>query len=415
MGSGRLELLRDRRLRLLVVGQAASGFGSSVATVALVFAALEAAGGSASAVGWVLAANRFPLLVFLLLGGVLGDRLPRARVMIASDLVRFATQGTAAALLLAGRAGLGTLLVLFAVHGAAGAFFNPAADGLVRGLVPVERLQPANALVGLARTSTAIGGQAFGGALVALAGVGWAFALDAVTFAVSAVALVAIGVKGTVAARPAASSVLREAGEGLRAVRERTWLWVGVLFVGLLNPLAMVSFFALGPVVADRSLGGAGVWGAVGAGFGIGMVGGGLVALRGRPRRPLVVCFGGSLLQIPQLALLALAAPAPLVVVAAVLGGAQASYFNAVWAAAEQGGVPADVVSRVSSLGSVGTLALAPLAYAVVGPIADRIGLAAPLWFGAAWILCSTAAVLAVPAIRSYGARPAAAAPARAW
>lgn len=400
-------LLGNRRYRLLVIGQATSGFGSSVATVALVFAALEASGGSASAVGWVLAANRFPLAVFLLLGGVLGDRLPRARVMLGSDAVRFATQGTAAALLLADHASLWSLLVLFAVHGAAGAFFNPAADGLVRGFVPIERLQQGNALLSLARTSTAIGGQALGGVLVALAGVGWAFALDAVTFAVSAAALAAIGVGGTIDAR-GRSSIVGELGEGWRAVRERTWLWVGVLFVGLLNPLAMASFFALGPIVAARSLGGAGAWGAIGAGFGIGMVLGGILALRRRPRRPLVACFAGSLLQAPQLVLLALAAPAPLVVTAAALGGAQASYFNAVWAAAEQGGVPAHVVSRVSGLGSVGTLVLAPVAFAAVGPIADAVGLAAPLWFGAAWIVASTAAVLAVPAIRRYGeAQPA--------
>lgn len=402
MRAAELRLLRERRFRFLVLGQATSGFGSAVATVALVFAALETAHGSASAVGYVLAANRLPMLLFLLLGGVVGDRLPRSRVMLVSDAGRFVTQGVAAALLLLGSAPLWSLIVLFGFHGAAGAFFNPAADGLMREVLPVERLQAGNALLSVARTSTAIGGQAFGGILVAVAGVGWAFALDSVTFAVSAAALAAIGVSGTLNAR-ARASALTEIGEGLRAVRERTWLWVGVLYVSLLNPLALVSFFALGPVVAARHFGGAAIWGGIGAAFGAGMVVGGMVAMRWHPKRPLVASFGCGLFAIPQLALLAAHAPASAVIAAAALGGAQSSFFVAVWSAAEQAGVPPEIVSRVSSLSWVGSLVLAPVAYAVIGPIADAVGVSWPLWFGAAWIAVSTVAVLAVPAIRSYG------------
>jgi len=393
----RLEPLRHRGFRLLLAGQAASTLGSSFATVALVFAVLEATG-SVAAVGLVLASTRLPLLLFVLAGGVVGDRLPRRAVMLSSDLVRAVTQGAAALLLITQQARLWHLLLLFSVGGAAQAFFNPAAVGIVPQVVPKDALQAANALVDLARNGSALAGQLLGGVLVAAFGAGVALAFDSVTFLVSACSLALLDVRGNVATRRG-SAFLRDLAEGWSEFRSRTWLWVGTIHVALLNAFALTGFFALGPVVAQQSLGGAAAWGLIGAAFAAGLIAGSALALRWRPRRPLVAAFGAIALAAPQLALLAATAPTAAIAAGALLGGAQASFWGALWTTAIQEDVPEHALARVAAYGSLGGLVLAPLGYAAVGYVADGVGSSLVLWVGAAWIVISTPLVVALPSL----------------
>src|SRR2546428_8474887 len=117
--------LGEREFRYVFLANASSAFGDNVAPIALTFGVLDISP-TASALGLVLAARSVPFVVFLLVGGVWADRLRRQRVMVASDLVRFATQAITAWLLIAGGARLWELAVLQAVNGAAGAFYQPA-------------------------------------------------------------------------------------------------------------------------------------------------------------------------------------------------------------------------------------------------------------------------------------------------
>jgi MFS family permease len=180
--------LRERQFRLLFIGQSVSILGDAMSGVALAFAVLEI-DGSASELGLVLAAGALPFLVFLLVGGVVADRLPRRGVMLTADVVRMATQATMAVLLIAGVAEVWELAALQALRGTASAFFGPASTGLIPQTVSAERLQEANALRGLASAASWIAGPAIAGALVATAGAGWALGVDAATFGVSAASL----------------------------------------------------------------------------------------------------------------------------------------------------------------------------------------------------------------------------------
>jgi MFS family permease len=395
--------LRQRDFRLFFIGQATSTLGSSFTIVALVFAVLQTTG-SVADVGLALAATRLPMTIFVLLGGVVGDRLSRRAVMLASDAGRFVTQAVAAVLLISGHARFWELLVLFGLNGFAQAFFNPASVGLVPSLVEDESLQSANALLDFARNGAATLGQLLGGALVTLASPGVAFAIDSGTFVVSAIALAMLRLpKSSMTVKPV-GSLLSDLREGWGEFRSREWLWVGTLHISLLNAFALVAFFALGPVVASRSLGGGIAWGVVGAAFAVGMMAGSAVALRMRPKRRLLAAFGAIFLAAPQLALLALAAPLPAVALGAFLGGAQASFWGALWTTTMQREVPGSSLARVAAYSQLGSLVLAPLGYAVVGFIAADIGVSATLWIGAAWIACSTAIVVSLPALRSYRA-----------
>src|SRR5205823_5169615 len=177
--------LRERNFRLSFIGQATSQLGTGMVGVALSFAVLDLTG-SVADLGLVLAAQTVPLVVFLLLGGTVADRLPRRAVMLVSDSARAVTQGTLAALLITGHAELWHLLALQFLGGTATAFFLPSVTGLTTQVVSVERLQEANALRSLASSGGSIAGPAVAGVLVATVGPGWALAADAGSFAVSA-------------------------------------------------------------------------------------------------------------------------------------------------------------------------------------------------------------------------------------
>ncbi|MGH2760984.1 MAG: MFS transporter, partial [Thermoleophilaceae bacterium] len=267
-----VQVLRLRDFRLLFLGQAVSVFGDRMVAVALAFAVLEV-GGSASAVGLVLACATAPMVGSVLIGGVVADRSSRRAVMIGADIVRVGSQGAMAALLLTGTAELWMLAALAGVTGAATGFFNPASTGLLPEVVPAEELQPANALRSTAVSGGEIAGPLAAGVLVAAAGAGWAMAVDAATFAVSALCLMRLRVPARVAR--AAASFVSDLREGWGAFRSRRWVWTFVLYFAISNML-WGAWSALGPVVADRDLGGAAAWGTVLAAVGAGALVGSL-------------------------------------------------------------------------------------------------------------------------------------------
>jgi MFS family permease len=389
--------LSERQFRLLWLGQAASVIGNGLVPVALAFAVLELTD-SASDLGIVLAAQSLPLVVFLLAGGVWADRLPRQRVMVATDVVRGATQATIAVLLLSGRAELWHLVVLVAVYGTAEAFFRPAYTGLIPATISAARLQQANALMGMSASAGIVLGPALAGALVALVGTGVAFVVDAATFAVSAFFLLQLRVAQP--ARGAARSFLAELAGGWREVRSRTWLWAIILHATLYLFIVLAPYNVLGPLVAKESLGGASAWALIATAFGLGMLTGGSLALRYRPARPMFVGIALILLTAPSVALLALAAPPLAIAAAQLVTGAVFGFFLAVWETTLQQHVPEDKLSRVSAYDWMGSVAFLPLGYALAGPVSEAIGVSATLWVAAAWTLGSTLVLLAVRDVR---------------
>lgn len=399
-----LDVIRTREFRLLFSGQAVSVLGDRMAFVALAFAVLEI-GGSASDVGLVLAAGTFPLVATVLAGGVVADRVSRRAVMVVADLVRIASQATMAALLIGGVAEVWMLALLAGVTGAATGFFSPASTGLLPEIVLAEQLQPANALRASAISTGEILGPVVGGVLVAAAGAGWAIAIDAVTFAVSAACLAMLRVPTRVAAQR--SSFVADLREGWVAFRSRRWVWAFVAYFAIGNFL-WGAWSGLGPIVAERDLGGAAAWGTILAAVGVGALAGSLLAAHVKPRRPLLLAaFTDGLFALP-LAFLAAAPPVPLIACGALLAGAGMALASSVWESTLQRQVPGDSLSRVSSYDWFGSLAFYPLGLAVWGPVAAVIGISVSLWLTFGLAVAVTLALLSVPDIRHL---PAAAQP----
>ncbi len=392
--------LGSRPFRLLFAGQAISAVGNRLVPVALAFAVLDLTG-SVSDLGIVLAAQTVPLIVFVLLGGVWGDRLARQRVMLASDCVRAVTQGASAALLLTGSARIWELAALQAAYGAAEAFFGPASTALVPQTVEADQLQPANALLGLTNNVAMVLGPAIAGVIVATLGPKWGLAIDATTFVASAAFLSRLRVGSPVAT--ARSGTLAELRAGWRAFRSREWLWITVAYFTIYLGFVFSPFQVLGPQIARVSLGGPGAWAAISVALGVGAVVAGVVGLRWRPRYPLRVAFLAFLTGGPALfALIAAHAPLWLIIVAAVLDGGSGTLFNLLWFTALQSDVPPSELSRVSSWDYLGALALQPLGQGLAGPVAAAIGISSTLYGAAGMFLVLTLAVLGVPAVRNF-------------
>jgi hypothetical protein len=176
-------------------------------------------------------------------------------------------------------------------------------------------------------------------------------------------------------------------------------VWTFVLWAALAN-VTWGAWSVLGPVVAERELGGAAAWGAINAALGVGALAGALGAIRQMPRRPVLAAALTGFTQIPALALLAAGAPALPVALGALAFGVGMMFGNAVWEAALQRHIRADALSRVSAYDWFGSFAFAPVGLAVWGPIAAGVGIGGALWISAALALASTVALLAVRDVR---------------
>jgi MFS family permease len=240
--------------------------------------------------------------------------------------------------------------------------------------------------------------------LVATAGAGWAIAADAATFAVSAPCLVLLRVPTRVAA--GTRSFVADLRDGWVAFRSRRWVWTVVAYVAIGNIL-WGAWNGLGPVVADRDLGGAAAWSIVLAAAGVGALAGSLLATQVDPRRPLLfVALTDGLFALP-LAFLAAAPPVALLACGALLAGAGMMLGMSVWESTLQRHIPGESLSRVSSYDWFGSLVFAPLGLVIWAPVGAAIGISVSLRLAFGLSVAAILALLAVPDVRHLPAAPA--------
>lgn len=368
-----------------------------MAPVAIAFAILELTG-SASALGLVLAARMVPQVLFLLVGGVIADRLPRHQVLIGSSIVAGVSQGMVGLLLVSGAAELWQIVVLEAVNGAAFALFYPADTSVVPVTVPADRLREANALLRIGANLALIGGAGLAGLLVAAFNPGWTVLIDSATFLVGA-ALIA-GMRGIKAAAEASNSFVRDLAEGWTEFIAHRWLWTIVVQFSIVLIGFFGGFVVLGPVIAEREMNGAPSWALIVGAQSAGLLLGGLIALRIRVSRPMLVATFMVLPNALPLVLMATGSPVGVIALAALGQGIGMELFGVYWYTALHEHVAPESLSRVSSYDALGSLALSPLGLVAAGPLADWIGLHATLWLAAAIIVIPTLLVLLVPEVR---------------
>jgi MFS family permease len=401
IAAARLGPLGERNFRLFFTAYTTSIVGSAMVPVALTFAVLNE-GYRIADVSYVLAAETIPLVALLMLGGVLADRLPRSITMVGADLVRFVSQGIMAVLLLTGSAPVWAMIVLAGVLGAGQAFFNPAMTGLMPDIVADDDLQQANALRSVAASTGQILGPAMAGVIVAAGGAGWAIAIDAGTYAVSAGCLIRLTIPPRSEGERA--SMLVELVEGWNAFRSHTWLWTIVVQFATFNALSNAPFMVLGAVVARDRLGGAAAWGTILALLGAGSIVGALASTRIHPQRPLVIATVGAAVYALPISLIAIPASTALIAAGAFCAGIGLSTFGTLWETSLQRHIPREILSRVSAYDWFGSVAFVPVGYILAAPLASLLGLRAALFFAAAWAFGSCAVVLLAPSVRNLAA-----------
>jgi MFS family permease len=396
--SGRLGALAERNYRLFFSSTTISALGDGVAQIALVFAVLDISNSPAS-IGIVLAARQSAAAIVTLAAGVFADRLPRHLVLVGASVVQGAVQAIAAALLLTGHATVLSLALLAAVYGIAEGFVLPASQGLIPAVVSSVRLQQANALLGLSRSALGFVAPALGGVLVTLGSPGSAILLDAASFGVAAVLLVRVAIDAR-ADQVAPEPFLRELREGWNAFRRQTWIWTTIVFFGIGN-FAGASLFVLGPVVAKRYLGGAWTWSVLVSMFGAGAIVGGLLAMRWRPKRPLLASCVAAIPYGSQTLAMGLHLPWEALAVVAFVTGIGLSIHLALWFTTFQRLVPAEHLSRVSSYDALGSFVLIPVGSALAGPVASWVGIYPTLVGSGLISIACIFIVIAQPSVRA--------------
>ena len=395
---GAVKPLRERQFRLLWLGQVASGIGDAlVFPVALAFAVLSV-DRSATALGGVLAVTTLSRVVFTLVGGVVADRLSRRAVMLACDVSRAVVQAFTAGMLFSHHMTLPLFFVVGAVSGAASAFFGPAADGLVPQTVSPANLQPANALLGISRNALNIFGPAVSGALVALAGTGWVFAIDSASFVASAFFLLQLKVRTHMRAEP--SRFFLQLRDGFREVTSRAWVRAPIVGFAISN-FCFAAFIVLGPKIFLDHFHGARDWGIVSSCGAIGGILGGVASVRLRPSHPLSAGFFACMLIAVPIA--ALAGPLPLAAIAAAwtLGLGAVALCNTWWETTLQRDIPESVYARVRSYDILVSFVFMPLGFVVFPLLARGLGYERTLLAAAVVTAATNLAVALLPGVHA--------------
>jgi MFS family permease len=366
----RLRVLRHHDFRNLWLGQSTSAMGDAVVIVAIALYVTQLTD-DPTQVGIVLAAYLLPLIGFLLIGGVWADRLPRERVMIAADVARATLQTLLAILIFTGAVEIWQIVVIEACYGTAQAFFQPAYTGIVPRTVPPAEVQQAQALSSLTLNLAELTGPAIATVLVLGVGAGWAFLLDAATFAVSAACLLRVRTTGTAPAAEERGTVLAELSDGFREVSSRPWLWVTVVVFALAVPVGYAPLFVLGPTIAEETYDSAAVFGIVTVAYGAGALAGALIGLRWRPQHPMRTAFLVVTVWPLMLVAFATGAPVALVLLLSIATGIGFALFEVLWDTTMAERIPPHALSRASAWEWMGSLALLPAGYLLAGPAAE--------------------------------------------
>jgi MFS family permease len=389
-----LAVLRHRDVRIFISARFISLLGTSIAPIALVFAVLDISD-TARAVGIVLAARSIPNVVFLLLGGVISDRLPRHLVLVVANTVSGLTQALAAILVLSGHAQVWQLAAVEAVNGVAAAFVMPALTGILPSIVDRADLPQANAVSGFARSTALIGGGAVAGLIVGFSSPAIGLAVDAITFLVAAFLLSRLSLPRI---PRATTSVLHDLRVGWTEFVSRQWVWVTVVSFCLLNLIFVACWSTLGPVIADDTFGRAG-WGVVSACFGAGLVAGGVLMIRLKPRYPLRWGMVGTVFPAAAFACLVLAPHTAVMAAVAFMVGIGFEMFGIGWETALGQHIPLDKLSRVSSYDMLGSFIAMPVGQLLVGYAAGVFSVRTVELYGAAMYVLVVGMTLLVPSI----------------
>ncbi|MDO5727313.1 MAG: MFS transporter [Bowdeniella nasicola] len=387
--------LWDGAFRWFYFGRIIDLTGSAMTPVVLTLAVLERTG-SARHVGIVLAANVAATVAFILIGGVVGDRWARSRILVTTALVAGVMQLGMAAVVFGQEFHLPLMSLFAAATGLLGAFNTPALRGIVPELVLPANVQRANALLATGRHLARIGAPATAGILVVTIGGGWALVIDAITFLIAAACFTRLPHTGIA---PKRTALVRELRAGWSTFISLRWIWVLTLCYFAVNLLLVGPWQVLGPLVVTQTYG-ATTWGVLLSLRGVAMVAASALVAVVRFSNPLIGgLLLGTLSALP-LAALGVGATLPVLIAAVMVAAMGMSAAMITYDTCLQRYIPANKLSRVTSYDDAFAFAAVPLSQLAAGPLAEVIGIHRLLGMCALGIVAFQLLPLISPAVR---------------
>jgi MFS family permease len=388
-----------RNFTLFFVARAVARLGDVMSPVALAIG-LVLHGHGVEAVGAAMASYWGGFAGFVIIGGVLADRWDTRKLMVSADLVRVGTQAVTAGLFFAGTVVPWQICAIGLANGLCAALFQPGVASTVPRIA--TDVQGANAAIRSAESVASVAGPALAAVFIGITSVGGVFAAHALIYVVSAACLVGLRLPGDAMPAKRTGAFRRDLVEGWREFRARTWLW-GVITIWMV--FMVTAFGPAIPLVATEIITthGAGGYGWIMSGNGLGMAVGGLLALRLRPRFPLRAGAIALTAFCLQPLTVGLQLPVTVIAVGFVFSGVVQTFWAVMWATSVQTHVPGRVLNRIHAYEVAGSLAMMPVGQVIAGPAAALFGASHTLLLCATLTAVCCAALVAVPAVRDLG------------
>ncbi len=388
--------------RTLLIARIISNIGNGLGPIALAFGVLSLEGATPTSLSIVMAAQLGPMVAFMLFGGVLADRYPRALVVGTSDIFLSGFVVANGVMLINGSATVMSLAIIAFISGSLNALWWPAFAGLIPEVVPEEDLQSANSIVGLGANAANIAGTVAGGIIVAGIGAGWAMVTDGVSFFIAGILVFTLRKFGkTRDTTEHTPSVFEDLAHGWKEFSSRSWVVTVVAGYSILVMIFESVLGVVGPVHAEQELGGPKPWSYILAALSVGMMAGVLVSLKVRPKRPLLIALIAQLGVAAWIFAIGVTNWIPIIMVSAFFAGIALDFFFVLWQTAMQSNIPRESLSRVSSYDAFGSLVFAPFGLVIAGPITEKIGTEQTLIGMAIIFAVVLAAMLRVASVRN--------------
>ena len=398
-----LSQLRDLRghkgFSSLAISRFISNLGNGVSPIALAYGVLSLPNATGRDLSIVMAARFVPLLAFMLFGGVIADRFQRNRLVGGSDMIGSLLAAVSAISLIVGFSSTWLLALMGGLFGILNAIWWPAMSGVLPEILPKEKLQEGNAVIGLMTNIGYIIGTLGGGILVSTVGAGWGLLVDATSFFIAGAIVWNLPLFGKI--KEKSPGIIHDLVVGWKEFISRSWVIAMVISFALINMAFESMLSVLGPLNFSDPITGPKQWSYNLAGLSIGMLIGGIWILKVKIGRPLYLAMVLIALSAIWDYALALDLPMYFSVLAAIFSGISLEVFMVTWNTSLQSHVPEESYSRVSSYDTLGSFGIAPLGIVIAGPLAMHFGVNTILFITGTTTLIAAAASMLVPSVRN--------------
>ncbi|UFH99417.1 MFS transporter [Bacillus toyonensis] len=396
----------SRHFKFLWIGQLLSTLGSSI-TMVILPVVVYSLTGSTVVMGMTMAMYMLPNILALPFAGLVVDRIDRVKLMLFTDIIRCIVMLLLASLIFTDLLTIRLLYVLVAVYGLMEGIFQPAYSAVRAKVFVPEIRNAANALTQMSNQGIRLIGPALGGLIVSVASAGIGFGLDAATYLLSFLCLLflkEIKFKKIKSIEKSKVDYKKEFMEGVLVLKSHPWLWITIFVFSFVNICYAGIIVVLIPWLFNIHH----HFEAYVYGLGMASSGGGAVIAalifggKERWHKRGLLAYGGVLISGFTLLVMPFIYWAPALIFLMAIEGFGMMIFGLIWETGLQELVPEEAFGRVASLDMLGSFALLPLGYVVVGWLANVIGGEVTILMLALFVIFTIVIALSVPSIRKF-------------